>query len=305
MSALDYTVFGLQVRSSLPLPELFPAPDCNAPDVTIELGSVPTPDNAGPGINAANGALVLVIPDIGRFSISGGNSIIIDAEPGTPERNIRLYLLGSAFGALLHQRGLLPLHANALDVGGKAVAFMGASGAGKSTLAAWLHKHGHRMIADDVCVVGFDDSGLPYASPGLPRLRLWAEALELMGREREGLARSYVGDEEYDKFDLPIGPESAAFGETPLAAVYVLERGQEFSIEPLAGVDAAEAVFAHTYRGAYIHSVSGQRGHWAACIRLIRSIDVFRVKRVWGLEDIDRQVELILDHVRPMVSNGS
>ena len=42
--------------------------------------------------------------------------------PGASSRNVRVFLLGSAFGALLHQRGLLPLHANAVEVDGRAVA---------------------------------------------------------------------------------------------------------------------------------------------------------------------------------------
>ena len=88
-----------------------------------------------------------------------GNQIVIDAAPDATDRNVRLFLLGSALGALLHQRGLLPLHANAIDLGGGAVAFSGHSGAGKSTIAAWFHDRGHRILADDVCVVGFDQSG--------------------------------------------------------------------------------------------------------------------------------------------------
>ena len=83
--------------------------------------------------------------------------IVAEPRQGVPDSNVRLFLLGSAMGALLHQRGLLPLHTNAVEVGGRAFAFMGKSGAGKSTLAAWFHDRGFRIVADDVCVVGFDD----------------------------------------------------------------------------------------------------------------------------------------------------
>ena len=124
-----------------------------------------------------------------------------------PERNVRLFLLGSAFGVLLHQRGLLPLHANAIEIDGRAVAFMGPSGAGKSTLAAWFHDRAFRVIADNVCAISRNSEGRRQAAPGLPRLRLWAEALELMGRSSHALNRSFVDDDD-EKFDVPMDPAS-------------------------------------------------------------------------------------------------
>lgn len=148
---------------------------------------------------------------------------------------MRLFLLGSAFGALLHQRGLLPLHANAVEIDGRAFAFMGPSGAGKSTLAAWFHRQGDSVIADDVCVVGFGGDGRSFAAPGLPRLRLWAEALELMGGDSANYDRSYVGNDALtEKFDVPMGEVATARSNIELGALYLLNRGDEFSIAGLA-----------------------------------------------------------------------
>src|SRR5258708_39789946 len=80
-------------------------------------------------------------------------------------------------GAIFHQRGLLPLHANAIEVGGQAVAFVGPSGAGKSTLAAYFRDRGYRVLCDDVWVVSFGSDGEPLAWPGVPRVKLWGDAL--------------------------------------------------------------------------------------------------------------------------------
>jgi hypothetical protein len=296
----DYSVFGLRVRSNVALPELFPASGAAAPDVTIELGSIPmVTQGENDGLNHVNGALVLAIPEVGRYRIEAGNRITVESEPGVPERNVRLFLLGSAFGVLLHQRGLLPLHANAIEIDGRAVAFMGPSGAGKSTLAAWFHDRGFKVIADDVCVVSFGLDGCPHAAPGLPRLRLWAEALELMGRDSQGLNRSFLNDED-EKFDVPMDAASTARSQMPLAAIYLLDQGGEFSIVPLRGIGAADAVFANTYRGGYLAKTSGQKEHWESAVRLVRGTPVFRAIRQWDPTVLEEQCSRLLHHAQEL-----
>ena len=296
----DYSVFGLKVRSSVALPELFPVTGPGVPDVTVDLGRVAEgAPSGGDWLAEVDGALVLTIPGVGRYRIEAGRRITVDPKPGVPERNLRLFLLGSAFGVLLHQRGLLPLHANAIEVDSQAVAFMGPSGAGKSTLAAWFHDRGLRVIADDVCVIGFDEQGRPAAMPGLPRFRLWADALEMMGRDPQHFARSFLGDE-HDKFDVPIEPVSAAQSHRFVAAIYLLDRGYEFSVERLRGVEAAEAVFANTYRGAYLSHTGGHKEHWESAMRLVRGTPVFRAVRQWDPAALDEQCARLLQHAREL-----
>lgn len=302
--AREYQLFGLRVRSELALPELFPAHAGAEPDVTIRTGAVAAADD-GPGLHVHEGGLVLVVHGVARFRVEQGKAITVDPEPGVPDRNVRLYLLGSAFGAVLHQRGLLPLHANAVEIDGKAIAFMGPSGEGKSTLAAWFHDRGHRVIADDVCVIGFDAEGAPYTAPGLPRLRLWTEALELMGRDAVDYDRSYVGAlEQLDKFDVPIAAGAAAQRHVPLAGLYVLARSDRFSVQRVNGIDAADAVIANTYRGAYVYHASGQRRFWQSAVRIVRTTPVFVAAREWALADLDRQSRLLFDHAASLVSAG-
>jgi hypothetical protein len=297
----DYSVFGLRVRSELALPELFPATGNAAPDITIRLGAIDELPDARRGIHVVEGGLLFVIPDAGRYRAAGGDEILVDPKLGVPDRNVRLYLLGSVFGALLHQRGRLPLHANAVQIDGKAAAFMGESGSGKSTLAAWFHDQGFQIIADDVCVVKFNAEGQATAVPGLPRLRLWQEALEATGREANDFHRSYVGDDSWNKFDVPITREIAEQREVELSAVYLLERGDAFDIRRLEGIEAAEAVFAHTYRGAFVTALKGEQSHWAASMRLVQGTPVYRLTRTWSLKRMDEEGHKILGHAEALV----
>lgn len=292
----DYQVFGLIIRSDLPLPELFEAASAIEPDVVIRLASIP--DRSEPGLRVHGEGLLLSVPEVARYSIRRGREIVVDPEPSAHPRNVRLFLLGSAFGALLHQRGLLPLHANAVEIDGAAVAFMGESGAGKSTLAAWFHDRGHRIVADDVCVVSFADDGEAVAHPGLPRLRLWDEALEATGRKVEDFPQSYVGDDGWNKFDVAIGRATAVDRDLPVRAAYLLERGQAFETQPLHGIEAAETVFAHTYRGAFVAAAKSELSHWNACLRFVRAVPLFRLVRPWGLSCLDDHCQVVLRHVR-------
>lgn len=297
----DYRLFGLVIRSEIELPELFPATSDHAPDVVVRRGQVPICANGG--IHADGEALLLQVEGGAAYRIEGGREIIVDACSELEERNVRLFLLGSAFGALLHQRGMLPLHANAVEVKGSAVAFMGEAGAGKSTLAAWLSGRGFRLIADDVCVIGFEETGTPYAAPGLPRLRLWLEALHASGRKAQGLERSYVKSAAaMDKFDVPMERHCVATDNVPIAALYLLERGEAFSVRLLKGVEAAEAIFAHTYRGSYVAAMKRVPEHWASAVRLVRTVPVFELSREWGLHKVDRQYERLIDHICRVVS---
>ena len=293
----NYLLFGLHVQSELELPELVTARSLGDCDIEIALGHIAEgPRDAG--LHVVDDGLLFVAPDAARYKIVGGQRMIVEPNPGVPERNVRLYLLGSAFGALLHQRGMLPLHANAIEIDGKAVAFMGESGAGKSTIAAWFHDQGYRILADDVCVLSACDSGRPSVAPGLPRLRLWREAMGRTGRDASLYPRSFEGDPKYDKFDVAV--QEKGFGREPLILdrVYLLDRADEFRIERIAGLGVAEALFAHTYRGGFVSAASGAQLHWEQVMALAQSVPIYRVERRWGLDRLSTEAEQIIQHVR-------
>src|SRR5687768_4578943 len=144
-----YSLFGLNAVSEIALPELWPGDPQASPDVVVRFGPVPCEDEPKHGLVVlSEGEALLVVPGVGRYLMRAGREMIVEADAGSSERNLRLYLLGSAFAALLHQRGLLPLHANAIIVDGRVIAFMGHPGAGKSTMAAWFHDRGFGILSD-------------------------------------------------------------------------------------------------------------------------------------------------------------
>ena len=151
-----YQAFGLQILSCLPCPELLPS--SQPPDVTITYGRVPEgltePFPEKFCYQTAPGLFLLKIPNIARYLVKNGKEIIIDRAPQANDTDVRLFLLGSVMGALIHQRGGLPLHGSAIRLpDGTAAIFMGLSGVGKSTLAAAFHQRGYEVAADDVSLI--------------------------------------------------------------------------------------------------------------------------------------------------------
>lgn len=293
--ARTYRLFGLNLRSEIGLAGLAPSVDSGPADVEIGLGSLPSGEFP-PGYSATPEGTMLTIAKVGRYLIRDGREIVIEPVMGASERNLRLFLLGSALGALLHQRGLLPLHANAIDLGRRAVAFSGHSGAGKSTIAAWFHDRGYPILADDVCVIGYDEAGRALAYPGIPRLRLWREALEASGRDAGAYDRSF---DDMDKFDVPTA-SAERLDPVPLAAIYLLRKAGEDlgepAIERLNGVDAVDTLVSNTYRGGYLRTIGRTGEHLAACLRVVRTVPVFRARRLWGFDQFDEQARQLHDH---------
>lgn len=293
-----YSLFGLHLSCDFALPELLEAAAGGEVDVDIRVGTVPDAPAPGPGPHPIEGGLLLVIPEVARYAVVDGSRITVQPEPGAADQNVRLFLLGSAMAMLLHWRGLLPLHANAVEIDGRAFAFMGASGAGKSTLAAWFHDRGFQIVADDVCVVGFAEDGRSQVRPGVARLRLWCDMLEASGRDVGAYERLFLGAQAPDKYDVPLTERSVTDAPIALAAVYLLERSEQLVIERLPGLAGAEAVFANTYRGGYVPMAGNSHDHWTACVQLVQTTPIFRAARRWGLGERDQQYAKLLEHAQ-------
>lgn len=293
-----YQIFGLRVLSQLELPEALSSQFTTEADVRILLD----PDVGGfhHDVSGSEAGGTFAIEDVGGYSVVGGSTITVRPVPEAPARNVRLYLLGSAFGLLLHQRGDLPLHANGIVLDRGAIAFMGRSGSGKSTLAAWFHDHGHHILTDDVSVVRVDEQGIPVVAPGLPRLRLWRDAMVRSGREPSVYPRSYSGDPTFDKYDVTVAAEQVSRDVIPLSALYLLTSGPSFEIAAIAGVSAVQALFENTYRGEYIERVGSPKRHWQTCVHLAASVPMFVARRTLQASSFVSEAELIRQHAQAM-----
>lgn len=291
--AWHYRLFDLDIASDVELTGVPKAAAPVTPDVIIRQGDLPQTLSKDEGDYLVAGGFLMVIDGAGRYFVTGGSAIQVEPERGADAANVRLFLLGSAMGALLYQRGLVPLHANAIAVDGRAVAFAGPSGSGKSTLAAWCHDHGYAVLADDVAALDCRDGDVVIL-PGLPRLRLWRGALEASGRDARDHPPSFVGESAYDKFDVAL--DRVAGEALPVSAIYLLERGERSELLPLTGMSAVEALVANSYRGEFVRALGMTAEHVRHCLAIARCVPVFRAIRPWGYERLDKtNGELVAD----------
>lgn len=241
--------YGLKISSELPLPELTVSEGKG--EISIRLGKVTKPAGSllqkeeALGIHFYIESLeaYLFWEDMGAICIAGGEEIIIDPLPGVDQKVIRLYLLGTAFGILLHQRRMLPLHASGVGMDGKGVAFLGESGCGKSTLTAALYARGHVLIADDILAIPAAGE-IPEIYPAFPRLKLWQDTASALGYSTESSLRLHP---DYEKFNIPV-QQNFSQKSLPLCRAYVLSEAEEPSITPLTSQQALFEWTRHIYR---------------------------------------------------------
>lgn len=129
-------------------------------------------------------------------------------------------------------RGDLPIHASAVDVGGRALVFAAPGQHGKTTIASAFHAAGHRLLSDDItcCRPGEDVAVLP--GPAVTRLR--RDAYRALDVPDVGIAM-----EEPERVHLSIDPARRGDGRpVPLHGIVLLRAAEKMRLVRL-GPEAA------------------------------------------------------------------
>ncbi len=244
-SGLSYFVFGLHLRSNLPLPGAIP--DNSSPkkcDVELHLGISPYRAGEKPrgseeltyvssDTNAAGepalriskmeqGAFVrLAYEDGTQFWLDRKRENIWATWPDIlPLENAISYLLGPVLGLVLRLRGVICLHASAVAIEDRSVAFVGSAGAGKSTTAAAFAREGYGVVSDDIVALR-EQTNAFQVLPAYPHLCLWPDAVHMLYGSLEALPRIIP---DWEKRRLMLGNQEARFENRslPLGAIYIL-----------------------------------------------------------------------------------
>lgn len=243
----SYIAFNLIFKSEIILPELSCFSGLSH-DVTIQFGKVTCPHSSQADIGFAYQVVgdeaYFTWDSIGNFLVKSGNMIVADPLPDIEERVIRLPLLGTVMGALLHQRGLLLLHGSSVAINGSAIVFLGHKGRGKSTIASKLYSRGHHFISDDHIVFDKDTNGKISVIPAYPHIKLWEDAIySTLGKTPDEL---HLLHPQLDKRGYKITDRFAK--ETiPIKQIFVIERGDEIGMMPIDPKDAVIELIRYSY----------------------------------------------------------
>jgi hypothetical protein len=280
-----YRAYGLNIEAEIQCPELMDARTDESTNhlahgnVYICYGKVPDQlENAtvaGEFFQAKPDHLLFHIDGLASFYISNGERILIEPDPGASEEHIRLYLLGSSFGALLHQLGFLVIHGSAIATERGAVLFVGESGHGKSTTATAFCRRGYSLISDDVCTLALDDQLVPIVYPSYPQVNLWDVSLQKLGETTAPLRQLRP---DMEKFALGV---REAFHPLPstLFHIYELQTNENMSFElhALEGADKFGVMLDNTYRAFFMDGLETLPKHFELAAEIARKTGVSRL----------------------------
>ncbi len=276
----SYKIFGFNVESTFPFLDM--PETAGEPLVSISYGKVPQALNEnrvkGLWFEANADEFMFIVDNVAGYYVAHGDTIVIAPEKGASEAEILLYLMGSAMGALLFQRNLLPLHGSAVKVSDHGAVFLGDSGIGKSTLAGALQKQGYPLLADDICAITISASGKALIIPGFPRLKLWADTLTQFAEDRQGLNRVHQ-DEAFEKYFYPA--QNVATEPVVVGSVFVLQSHDkdEFEVAALTGVEKIDPLFENTFRPEFLEGIGSKNEHFKQCAAVAAQSQIWRLTR--------------------------
>lgn len=294
MDRLCYSTYGLILASTLPFPELLTGG--GKVDVFIDVSQIKSAASCEHSpircIDVSLNRAHLTWGGVGDLLIEEGQWMTVIPGPNPDEDALRLFVLGAGLGVLLHQRGLLVLHASAVAMADGVVGFIGAKGWGKSTTAAILHQRGHALISDELLVVRFDDQGRPWVIPGSPQIKLWADALVGTGGDPDLAVRVRSG---VDKFH--VNATSIAPRELPFHDLYLLDGGEELSIQSMSPSEAffsvAPHLYVHRFGTSFLQATDMARAFQqvSGLLRIVTVKRLLRRRDLGQLSDMARLIE--------------
>lgn len=211
------------------------------------------------------------------------------------ESDLDSYFVGPILGCILRLRGALCLHACVVNIDNYAIALAGHKGMGKSTAAAGFARAGFSILSDDLAAITPKENRF-FVQPGYPQIRLWENSVQALFSNSEKLPKvysfldkRYVTANEYGEFnDVAL----------PLAAIYMLDRKEEFESKPFASQLTTQEKFIKLVENAYAGYAATsalRRQEFFALSSLIQRIPIRQLVYGNDLAQLSLQIKTVVD----------
>ena len=293
-----YYAYGLKLKSELELPELIPR-DGTDFDVEIKLDDLARSpltnlDQYFFCCDLNEEGLWLYWQGIGTMLVSQGKEISIEPIAEVDIARMRLFILGAALGAILHQRGYIVFHASAVAINDRAVIFTAPKGEGKSTMTGTLHARGHQFIADDVVAIDFSNPQQPMVYPAFPQLKLWPDSATQIGQDPEHLPKliDRLEKREYLFEDFSLKP-------IPLKQIFVLDTDTEIAIEPFNSQEMILTLLKNLYVARFGSTLLSPKNpkYFLQLASLARQVEVAKLLRPRSLTMVTEVARVVEEYL--------
>jgi hypothetical protein len=185
----DVVLYGLRIRSDVAVHQGRSVPRQGDADLEVTVGPGMVASDERPAgvvlahdelspeawycfVREESGAYILRYASVCDFLVSADlRHVVVRIVEGADPEMVSVFTAGAVPAFALIMGGEAVLHASAVDVGGRVVAFVGQSGMGKSTMAALVCAAGGRLVTDDVLRLETTGSPRCYLGGGELRLR--------------------------------------------------------------------------------------------------------------------------------------
>lgn len=288
-----YRAYGLVLKLPFACENLPPAPAGAQPDVVVAEGKTPvsldSPLISEPIWQAeAQRFLWKGGPRSGRFLVEGGRLVTLERFPLSEEQLIAFHFLDAVLAAVLSQRGMLVMHANAAKTPRGAIAISGESGTGKSTTLAALLQCESKMLTDDITALQLASDGRVEVLPGIPQLHLTEQAAEALNQDISNLRRF-----RWRRMKAAV-PAFTHMAQEPaiLRSLYILHKqaGGSLRFQRMDGAEKFTAVQECIYGPLLPETISQQFPLMAAVVAQVEVIRIYRPSDQWSLDGITAEI---------------
>lgn len=226
----------------------FPISDIELEQVSTPLPPIENPNFTSPVFCVNDDEFNLDVIDVAQYQAIKGQKVLCHLYDQADKASVELFLQGSVFGAILHQRGILPLHGCSFDYMGKGIVICGHSGAGKSSVTMSFCLNGAELINDDISPVILQE-GKPFVIPMKSKIKLWDNSLSELEIDNSDLLkiRPNMNKYYYDS-DMVVDQDK----EIKHFFILSIHNKNEYLVKDLSGMDKFNALRKQVYRRSYL-----------------------------------------------------